>query len=112
MSAQLGLLPAEPKLTDQQRLVLDALTRAAADGLEPSEAGALAHSVMESRWRHGPEERCLYCAQRGNQLLRALRAKGLAKYSAKRKLWVSADVNAKAVPETKGMLPDSEPLPF
>jgi len=104
---------AEPKLSAAQRLILDALRQAGAAGLHADECGALAHSRAEGRSRHGAEERCLYCGQRGMQLLRALRSKGLARYrrgSAQAPGYWQACSYERERP--RGMLPDSEPLPF
>lgn len=114
MSNQLPLLEVEtrpPRLTEQQALVLARLETAAAAGLHADEVGAIAHSVMESRWRHGEGDRCLYCAQRGLQLLWALRAKGLVRSRAKLKVWQAIDAPEPEV-EMRGMLRDDEELPF
>jgi hypothetical protein len=114
MSDQLPLLAPDlpaPKLTPQQTLVLARLEAAGADGLHADEVGAIAHSVMESRWQHHEGERCEYCAQRGLQLLRSLRAKGLVRYRAKLKAWQAAGVG-EPEREVRGMLRDDEDLPF
>ena len=86
---QIPLVEVDPavKLTPQQTLVLEQLKRAEADGLHADEAGAWAHSIMESKWRHSPEERCLFCTKRGLQILHRLREHGLARYRAKSKVW-------------------------
>lgn len=96
---QTTLLPEPPKLSPQQHLVYDQLLKAGADGLEPSEAGAWAHSIMESRYQHPETERCIYCPQRGNQILRRLRTLGLAKYRRGRGIWQAVGA-AEAVPST------------
>lgn len=113
MTDQLALLevPAAPKLTDQQSLVLRRLVEAGADGLEASEAGALAHSVMESRWRHSDQERCAYCGKRGLQILQRLKEIGLARYRGRMRVWQAADLPEAEV-EVSGMLRDDEAIPF
>lgn len=101
MSNQLPLLEVEtrpPRLTEQQALVLARLETAAAAGLHADEVGAIAHSVMESRWRHGEGDRCLYCA-------------GLVRYRAKLKTWQAIDAPEPEI-EMRGMLRDDEELPF
>lgn len=100
MNEPLRLLEVEPlpRLTAQQQLALERLRQAGADGLSADEVGALAHSVMESRWRHPEGERCVYCGQRGLQLLRALRAKGLVRYRARLKRWQAVGVPQVEVP--------------
>lgn len=95
MSDQLPLLEVEPpaaKLTPQQALVLERLLAAGQDGLHADEVGAIAHSVMESRWRHSAEDRCEYCGKRGLEILKALRAKGLVRYRAKLKSWQATEL--------------------
>lgn len=82
MSEQLALLEqpvVEPKLTDRQAAVHALLTRAGREGITADEAGATAHG-LKKQGAHGPDDRCVYCAQDGKQTLEALKAKGLARY--------------------------------
>ncbi len=104
-------LPALPKLTAQQQLVLDKLREAGADGLHADEAGAFAHSIMESRWRHSEQERCQFCGARGLQILKRLRQLGLARYRGRMRVWQAVGTPEPEL-QPRGMLPDSEPLPF
>lgn len=111
---QLELVPAPttPKLTARQQAVLDALTAAGADGLEPSEAGAVLHALKEGRWAHSREERCEYCGRDGLAVLRRLRALGLSRYRAKTKVWTTTDAPAAETEWPCGMLRPEEALPF
>jgi hypothetical protein len=65
-------IPTIPQLTDRQQRALDAITAAGFDGLTSDEVGAILHEHS-----HGANERCMYCASTGNEVGRALRAKGL-----------------------------------
>lgn len=109
---ELVLAPATPKLTARQQTVLDALTAAGADGLEPSEAGAHLHALKEGRWAHSREQRCEWCPRDGLAVLRRLRALGLARYRAKTKVWTTMDAPAAEVEWPRGMLRPDEALPF
>ena len=85
MTEQLALLDVAvtPKLTHRQQAALDALAQAGADGLEASEVGALLHELKADRWSHNRNDRCRFCPQTGNEVLKALAAKGLARYRRK-----------------------------
>lgn len=113
---QLALVDVSPtlKLTAQQQLVLAALQRAP-DGLHADECGALAHTIMESRWRHSADDRCQFCGSRGLQILHSLRDKGLVRYRARLKVWQATSLESEPQAEGwdgHGMLSASEPLPF
>jgi hypothetical protein len=69
---QLFDVPATPRLTDRQQCALDAICAAGWEGLHTDELGALAHG-------HGPEQRCQWCGSAGQELGKALRAKGLVR---------------------------------
>ena len=102
MNGQLALVDVQPaaKLTERQQAVLDALQRAGHDGLDADQAGAIAHELKAGRWQHSRDERCLYCAQDGLQILRRLRDLGLARYRRANRsrslpgVWLAADVNS------------------
>ena len=110
MTAQLAMIEAEPKLTAQQRLVLDRLRAAGTDGLHTDEAGAIAHSAMESRWRHSDADRCQWCGKRGKEILGRLRVLGLARYRGRLRVWqATGEFREGPLP---GMLRDDQPIPF
>jgi hypothetical protein len=94
MSEQLPLVEVdpEPRLTDRQQLALTALQDAGADGLHADEVGARLHEAKQTKWAHSREERCVYCAGDGLQVLRRLRELGLARYRAKGKMWQAVGV--------------------
>ncbi len=111
MSEQLPLLEVEvgPKLTARQAAVLEALRAAGERGLEPSEAGAIAHELKAGRWAHSREQRCQFCGGDGADVCKALERKGLARYVRGRGLWYAAP-EPQAEPEPVGFPPDFEGL--
>jgi hypothetical protein len=119
MTEQLELLaPAPPKLTERQQLALDHLEHAGPDGLAADHIGALLHQTKPAgtRGHHTAETRCLYCGKTGREVLEALKAKGLARYRRARGdtpgAWVTSDQPATPPRAVRGMLPDSEAIPF
>ncbi len=96
-----------PRLTDRQAAVLAALQAAGESGLEPSEAGAIAHELKEGRWAHSREQRCAYCAEAGAEVCKALERKGLARYVRGRGLWYAT---LDPEPQAEGYPPDFEGL--
>jgi hypothetical protein len=70
------LFPLEPRLTDRQRLVWEAIRNAGPDGLQPADAGALLH---ERKGKHLAEEHCPWCKQEGLDVLGSKPLKFLAK---------------------------------
>ena len=96
MNDQIPLLTVEvePRLTAKQALVLAKLRAAGSDGLHTDEAGAWAHSVMESRWRHSEQDRCQWCGKRGKEILGRLRDLGLARYRGRMRVWQAADLDS------------------
>lgn len=104
---QLALLePAPPKLTERQEVVHEALQRAAQDGLDADQAGAIAHTLKQDRWAHHEHERCQFCGRDGKQILEALKAKGLATYRRANRArsipgaWLATDLHADAEADT------------
>lgn len=65
--------PNTPRLGDRQQLVLQLLEHHP-DGLTADEVGAHIH---HHRGKHTPDERCDYCAQEGNNVLRSKALKPL-----------------------------------
>jgi len=93
--AQLELVPKQPApLTDRQQRALDAIRRAGHEGL--------------SGWDIGDAigEHPLYCRANGVRLARALKARGLVRQR-KGGLYVAIDPGP-----PRGMLPDTEAIPF
>lgn len=78
---QLALVPAPPKLSDRQQAALDALKAAGYDGLHTDELGAIVHSFS---LKHGAAMRCEWCGAAGQEVGKALRAKGLAQQRRRR----------------------------
>jgi hypothetical protein len=70
-------VPATPKLKDRQQMALAILRDAGAAGLQPVQLGALMHDSWSGR--HPASAPCDFCASTGNELLRALRRKGVAR---------------------------------
>ncbi len=110
--------PAAPKLTGRQVAVLIALENAGADGLDTDQAGAIDHELLTTRWQHSRDQRCQWCALAGKSILKALEAKGLARYrrADRRKsqdgVWLATSNAQVEVPSPRGMLPDDAPLPY
>jgi hypothetical protein len=69
-------VPATPKLRPRQAYALELLRDAGTDGLQPVILGALMHDWAG---RHPIGRPCDFCASTGNELLRALRRKGVAR---------------------------------
>lgn len=113
MTDQLPLLVVEtsPKLAARQQAVHAALQAAGADGLESSEAGAIAHELKETKWAHSRDDRCVYCGKDGRAILLRLAELGLARYRSRLKVWQTVGV-PQVDPEVRGMLRDDEELPF
>lgn len=84
---QLALVDVPPKLTDRQQHAHDALQAAGAEGLHPEEVGAI---LCEHAGRHNRDDRCRYDGANGLDVLCALRAKGLARYRGRLRVWQSA----------------------
>lgn len=76
-----------PKLTDRQQRALDAIRAAGYDGLHTDELGAVAHEP-----KHAKEDRCEFCGQAGQEIGRALRAKGLVQQRRQKTPWGTPDV--------------------
>lgn len=79
MSAQKPLFqppPATGNLTARQSFALRYLERHRQDGVKADELGAALHA---RRGRHPEGERCRFCSNEGQDVLRALRRKGLAR---------------------------------
>jgi len=72
---QLFDVPTQPKLTDRQEHALTVIQQAGAAGVHTDELGAAVHAWQG---RHGSDDICEFCASAGQELGRALRAKGLA----------------------------------
>jgi hypothetical protein len=87
MSDLLGdvLIPPDVKLTERQRMALDFIETG--QPVETTQFGALMHAYQA---KHETYERCQWCKPTGNELGRALRNKGLVKYSRKLGGWVLA----------------------
>jgi hypothetical protein len=106
------------KLTARQQAVLDALQAAGPDGLDTDQAGAIAHELRDSIWAHDRDRRCQYCASAGKEILKALAAKGLARYRRADRsrslpgIWLSTDQPQAKGESARGMLDPDEPLPF
>jgi hypothetical protein len=101
-----------PSLTPRQARALELLTAAGSTGLHADELGALLHEEYK---KHGRDERCVYCAMNGQSILKALRAKGLARYRrgtpAMPGFWQATGAERAAV-AARGMLRDDQPIPF
>ncbi len=76
----------ETRPRSQRQAVLNALT---AEGIEASEAGAVAHAHTG---RHGASERCKWCGVDGRTLLKELAKAKLAVENRGRALWYPVDV--------------------
>lgn len=63
-------VPAVPILTPRQQRAYDAIVAAGFDGLYTDELGAVLHP-------HDDDERCDFCGSSGQEVGKALRAKGL-----------------------------------
>ena len=100
---QLALIEEPPRpLTPRQELVLDALRRAGAAGMTPLQAGAMVHF---QQGRHGETVPCDWCVSAGLEILRALRKKDHARYSAKLKVWVAVDAQDQVADSAFGEIP-------
>lgn len=102
MSGQLFEMAAEPRLTPDQQLALDAI-RDAKDGLDAGEIGALCHAA---HGRHAPGNRCTWCRDRGLQLLRS---KALKPLVVRRK---SGLYQLRDQKPSGGIDPKTSPIPF
>lgn len=69
-------VPVTPKLTERQSFALAFLRGTGTTGLKPGTLGRLIHIRAG---RHGDDRPCDWCASTGLELLRALRAKGVAR---------------------------------
>lgn len=113
---QLALIdtPTVPKLTVRQQRVLELVRQAGPDGVHADEIGAALHEEREGRWQHSRDDRCLYCASTGKEVLGALKKKGLVRYRRARSgmpgYWQAVD--ATDTRPLTGMLAATEPLPF
>lgn len=88
MSGQLFNTPPEPpRLSSRQQAVHEALKRAGHEGMGAAEAGMAAHAHTG---KHPADQVCGYCVDAGNEILRALRKKGLARYTLKAG-WLATD---------------------
>lgn len=79
MSEQLALVdvPATPTLTPRQARAVELVQAAGTTGIHADELGAQLHAEYR---KHGPEARCRFCGQTGQQILVALRKKALVRY--------------------------------
>lgn len=103
-----------PRLTDRQQFALQQLRGAGGEGLHADELGAL---LCERNGRHPAGTRCVYDGQNGNQILRALRAKGLAGYRRGRGqtpgAWISTTASVQvAKPEPPADHDGPGPVPY
>jgi hypothetical protein len=69
-------VPATPKLTERQDYALGILTAYGPEGIAPTDLGMAIHSWQG---RHPDGRSCDFCAPTGNEVLRALRRKGVAR---------------------------------
>lgn len=110
---QLVDVAAVPKLTDRQARALELLTAAGHDGLHADELGAIVHEEKGDKWAHSRDIRYVYCGSTGNELLNALRNKGLAKYRRAKNgipgAWIAIKLAEGATPTPRG---DAEDIPF
>jgi hypothetical protein len=88
MSDLLGdvLVPPDVKLTERQRWALKEIKYAA-----PIDSVALGQTIHWLQDHHERDETCQWCKPTGNELGRALRNKGLVKYSRKLGGWTLAN---------------------
>lgn len=103
--SQMSLLDIEapPKLTREQAVI--ALLERSPDGIETSEAGAIAHSLKAGRWAHSPNDRCKWCGVDGRSVLKELAKQGLVVENRGRQLWYPI---AAAESQVEGYPPDFE----
>lgn len=120
MSEQQALFDSRPqlKLTPRQAAVLARLQAAGAGGLDADMAGAVAHELRDSEWAHSRDERCRFCGSAGLEVLRALAAKGLARYQRRQGsrpgMWLAvleAQVEGEAPPDFEGLRGEYNALP-
>jgi hypothetical protein len=104
VTSQLPLLEPEPRpLTGREQVVLGQLQHAGEDGITAIQAGAWVHM---NQGRHGLERPCEYCAHAGNEILRALRKRGLARQRGPPRVWGGVGV---PTPDPPGM---SQEIPY
>jgi hypothetical protein len=96
------------KLTERQRFAFDFLRRHAQDGVTADELGAALHARRE---KHDEGERCTWCAQEGQAVLKSLRKKGLAK-NARGRGWVALGAERPSPVQTEGYDPTTAEIPY
>lgn len=112
MTGQLTLIevPAVPSLTPRQTRALELVRTAGVDGIHADELGAALHAEYR---KHGADRRCRFCGKTGQDILGALKRKGLVRYRRGKGglagFWQATDAPERA---PRGMLADSEALPF
>jgi hypothetical protein len=94
MTEQLALIETPPPpLTPRQQHVADALHQAGHDGLTAAQAGAYVHA---QQGRHAEDRPCDWCTTAGNEILKALRKRGLARQRGRPRIWVAVDAKPDA----------------
>lgn len=111
VTEQLQLVPTGPKLTERQQFALELVEAAGRNGIHADELGAILH---EERGKHPRDSRCQWDGANGKSILDALKKKGLVRYVRSRNglpgFWRAE--SASAAPPARGMLQDTEPIPF
>lgn len=111
-AAQLALVevPATPKLTPRQTRALEHVRAAGTAGIHADELGAILHAEYR---KHSSEGRCRWCGATGQDILKALKAKGLVRYRRGSGYlpgaWLAVDAQDA---KPSGMLPADQALPF